>query len=74
MSSGRSSGDPRPPEQRAEEFMQRMTADASRILSRFVGRAREEIEDIVAEAKTLNERQTASRSKSQSNGRAPSKR
>ena len=54
--------------------MERVASDASRIITRFLGRAREEIEDIVAEAKTLNERRDASRSKSQSNGRAPDNR
>ena len=35
--------------------MEQLSADASRRVSRFLGRAREEIEDIVAEARTLNE-------------------
>jgi len=65
MSAGRSS-DPRTPQERAEQFMERVTADASRRLTRFVGRAREEFEDILAEARTRNERQQPGRS-----GRTP---
>jgi vacuolar-type H+-ATPase subunit H len=42
-------------EDRAEELVARWTADASRFLSRAFGRAREEIEDIVAEARARNE-------------------
>lgn len=77
MSAGRSS-DPRTPEERAEEFMERFTADASRRLTRFMGRAREEIEDIVAEARSLKESQVGgpphSGSKAPSRPRAASKR
>lgn len=65
MSAGRSS-DPRTPEERAEQFMERVTADASRRLTRFVGRAREEFEDIVAEARTLKAQQESGRSGSRS--------
>jgi hypothetical protein len=73
MSAGRSS-DPRTPEQRAEEFMERVTADATRHLTRFLGRAREEFEDIVAEARTLKQKQQSSRPRSSSNSGAGSKR
>lgn len=62
MSAGRSS-DPRTPQERAEQFMERVSSDASRRLTRFVGRAREEFEDIVAEARTWNERQQSPRSR-----------
>ena len=65
MNAGRSS-DPRTPEERAEQFMERLTADASRRLTRFVGRAREEFEDIVAEARTMKEQQESGRSRSAS--------
>jgi hypothetical protein len=63
MSAGRSS-DLRTPQERAEQFMERVTAEASRRLTRFAGRAREEVEDIVAEARSLNERQQSARSRS----------
>lgn len=42
-------------EERAEELMERLAAQGTQAVSRFVGRAREEIEDIVAEARTLHE-------------------
>jgi len=45
--------DPRPAEQRAEALMERVAGDVSRFLGRFAGRAREELEDIVAEARTV---------------------
>jgi DNA-directed RNA polymerase specialized sigma24 family protein len=48
-------GGKQPAEERAEELMQRVTADVSRFLTRFAGRAREEFEDIVAEARTVKE-------------------
>lgn len=48
--------DPRPPHERAEEMMERFSRQASRTIRRAVGRAREELEDLVAEARTLNER------------------
>jgi hypothetical protein len=63
MSAGRSS-DPRTPEERAEQFMERLTADASRRLTHFVGRAREEFEDIVAEARTLKQQQESGSARS----------
>ena len=55
-SAGQGTGADRPAEERAEEIMQRVTADVSRFVTRFAGRAREEIEDIVAEARTVRER------------------
>lgn len=42
-------------EQRAEELMERVVSDGSRILSKVFGRVREEIEDIVAEARSMHE-------------------
>jgi hypothetical protein len=48
--------DGRSAEERAEELMQRFTGEASRMIARVVGRAREELEDLVAEARALNER------------------
>ncbi|HWE13760.1 MAG TPA: hypothetical protein VG365_09625 [Solirubrobacteraceae bacterium] len=57
MSSGTSPGaEQRSAEERAEELMQRVTSQATRVFGRVVGRAREEVEDLVAEARTLNER------------------
>ncbi len=70
MSAGRSS-DPRTPEERAEQLMERFAGDASRRLSRFVGRAREELDDILAEARSLNERQQSARARTAS--KPPSK-
>lgn len=35
--------------------MARWSADASKFMTRFIGRAREELEDVVAEARTLTE-------------------
>jgi hypothetical protein len=64
-----SSGDQRPVEERAEELMARWSADASRFLNRFVGRAREEFEDVVAEARTLTEEWERGRRKSPPSGR-----
>jgi DNA-directed RNA polymerase specialized sigma24 family protein len=46
----------RPLEERAEELMRRLSGDVSRFLVRFSGRAREEIEDVVAEARTVKDR------------------
>lgn len=43
-------------EQRAEELMERTTEQARRVLGRVFGRAREELEDLVADARTLKER------------------
>lgn len=42
-------------EERAEELMTRVTADASRILTKALGRAREELEDILAEGRARYE-------------------
>lgn len=50
-------------EERAERLMERVAADGSRLVSKFVGRVREEVEDIVAEAKTMHERSRGSRRK-----------
>jgi len=36
--------------------MERFTSETSRVLGRLFGRAREEVEDIVAEARTMQER------------------
>jgi hypothetical protein len=49
------SRDSRSAEQRAEELMERVVADGSRLLGKVFGRVREEVEDIVAEARTKNE-------------------
>lgn len=48
--------DQRSPEERAEAMMARVTAEASRRIGRLVGRAREEMEDMLAEARSLNRR------------------
>lgn len=57
MSAGHEpSPEQRSAEQRAEALMERVTADVSRWLGRAVGRAREEMEDLVAEARSLNHR------------------
>jgi DNA-directed RNA polymerase specialized sigma24 family protein len=42
-------------QERAEELVARATADASRFLTRLAGRVREEMEDIVAEARARTE-------------------
>ena len=42
-------------EERAERLMERVAADGSRLVSKFVGRVREEVEDIVAEARAMRE-------------------
>jgi hypothetical protein len=55
MSTG-SGQDQHSAEERAEELMERVTGNASRLIGRVVGRAREEFEDLVAEARTLNAR------------------
>lgn len=52
----------RSPEERAEEVMERLAREGSRRLNRFLGRAREEFEDIVAEARTLNNQRARGRS------------
>lgn len=43
-------------EQRAEELVERVVRDGSRLINHVAGRVREEVEDIVAEARTRNER------------------
>jgi hypothetical protein len=48
--------DSRSAEQRAEELMERVVTDGSRVLGKVFGRIREEVEDIVAEARTMHER------------------
>jgi len=55
--------DNRSAEERAEELMQRVFSNGSRWLGKAVGRVREEVEDIVAEAKTMHERSRGSRRK-----------
>jgi hypothetical protein len=55
--------DRRSAEERAEELMERVVSDGSRILSKVFGRVREEVEDIVAEARTIHERSRESDSK-----------
>jgi hypothetical protein len=37
--------------------MERLVADGSRVLGRVVGRVREEVEDIVAEARAIHDRE-----------------
>lgn len=51
-------------EERAEELMQRVSGQVTRVVGRFIGRAREELEDLVAEARALNERDRATESRS----------
>lgn len=43
----------RPVEQRAEELVERATGEVARFARRMVARAREEVEDIVAEAQAI---------------------
>jgi hypothetical protein len=45
--------DERPVEERAEEIVERVSEQVSRFARRLVARAREEVEDIVAEAQTI---------------------
>jgi F0F1-type ATP synthase membrane subunit b/b' len=40
-------------EERAEEIVERFSSEATRFARRLVGRAREELEDIVAEAQSI---------------------
>ncbi len=49
-------GDFRPAEERAEELMERVASEGSRVLQRVFGRVREEVEDIVAEGRAMHER------------------
>ena len=64
MSSGETTTDPEPDqaesaraerrvEDRAEEIVERVSADMGRFLRRTVARAREEVEDILAEAQRV---------------------
>ncbi len=46
--------DDRPADERAEELMQRVVTDGSRMLKRVFGRVREETEDILAEARSMH--------------------
>jgi glycerol-3-phosphate O-acyltransferase len=45
--------DERSAEERAEEIVERVSAQVVQVSRRLVGRAREELEDIVAEAQSL---------------------
>jgi DNA-directed RNA polymerase specialized sigma24 family protein len=45
--------DQRPVEERAEEIVERVSGQVAQFARRLVGRAREEVEDIVAEAQTI---------------------
>jgi hypothetical protein len=58
--SANGSKDSRPAEQRAEELMERVVSDGSRLLGKVFGRVREEVEDIVAEARTMHTRSRGS--------------
>ncbi len=55
-SNRRDGGDARTAEERAEDVMQRVVKDGSRVLGRVFGRVREEVEDIVAEGRSMHER------------------
>jgi hypothetical protein len=57
MSSGSEPGPGHGPsaEQRAEEIVERIATNASRWLGHALGRAREEFEDLLAEARSLND-------------------
>jgi hypothetical protein len=52
QSSGTEAGS-RSAEQRAEALMERVVSGGSRFVSKVVGRVREEVEDIVAEARAV---------------------
>jgi hypothetical protein len=55
MSSASDPGQPaRSTEERAEEIVERITSNASRWLGHTFGRVREEFEDLLAEARSLN--------------------
>jgi len=45
--------DQRPVEERAEEIVERVSGEVMRFARRVVARAREEVEDIVAEAQSI---------------------
>jgi hypothetical protein len=53
VEAARSRPDERSAEERAEEIVERVSAQVVQFTRRLVGRAREELEDIVAEAQTL---------------------
>jgi hypothetical protein len=53
-------GDQRPVEDRAEELVDEWTRRAARSLTVLVARAREEVEDIWAEAQELRHEETSS--------------
>jgi hypothetical protein len=55
VSTGATSGERRSAEQRAEELMQRVVSDGSRLFGKVFGRVREEVEDIVAEARARHD-------------------
>jgi len=56
MSSGNSSSSSsRSAEKRAEEIVERVVTDGSRWIKRIAGLVREEVEDIVAEAKARSQ-------------------
>jgi hypothetical protein len=55
MSAGGTAHDRRSAEERAEELMERVATDASRIFSRVLGRTREELDDIWAEAVSMRD-------------------
>ena len=57
--SGNSSSGRDPAEKRAEELVERLVNDGSRLVTKVAGRIREEVEDIVAEARTRHERSGA---------------
>jgi hypothetical protein len=60
MSAGtRAPKDSRSAEQRAEDMMERVVADGSRVLGKVFGRVREEVEDIIAEARSMHDRSRA---------------
>ncbi len=57
MSAGRNSDSRQDPaEKRAEELVERLVRDGSRLVNSVAGRVREEVEDIVAEARTRSRR------------------
>ncbi len=52
--------DTRPAEERAEELMERVVTEGSRFFGKVFGRVREEVEDIVAEARSMHEQSRSS--------------
>jgi ATP-dependent helicase YprA (DUF1998 family) len=59
MSENRAESNNRSAEQRAEDLMQRLVSDGSRVVGKIFGRVREEVEDIVAEARARTRRPAA---------------